>query len=109
MFSPEPVVDLQVVLAVRTAPILDPSRLDATEDGIELGVIDVEAHVIVLKAFSIGKVQGQGFVDVDGSEPTRPRFSPGDAQKVSQRFRRCNAIVARDNDVVESDSLHVIP
>jgi hypothetical protein len=82
----KPGVDLQVGLAVRAAAVLDPRPLETTEDRIELGGTDVKADVVVLKLFSIGKIQGQDLVDVHGSEHTRPRFLPGDAKKLGQGF-----------------------
>ena len=63
----------------------------------------MEAHVIVLELLPIGEVQGEGRVDVDRHEAAWPRFPPRDVQKLGEGSRRCDAIVARDDDVVESD------
>ena len=59
----EPPVDLHVGLAERGAPVRDPSRLDAAEDRVELGVVHLEAVVMTLELFSLREV-----VDVDGRE-----------------------------------------
>src|SRR5205823_2776595 len=92
-------VDFHVVRTVRLAAVLEPRRLDAAEDLVELLIAHVEAVVRGLELLPIAEVEGQRLVDVDGREMA-PLF-PGYAQELAQEPGGGVLIVGRDDDVVQ--------
>src|SRR6266850_6206591 len=95
-------VDLHVVLATGTAAVRDVGSLDAAEDRVEVVVADTETEVVTLELLSIGEVEGQRLIEIDGREVAL-RFLPGYAQQARQELCRLESVVGRNDDVVESD------
>src|SRR5215217_6691034 len=61
-------VDLPIFVAARPAAPLPTGCLDPFQDGVELGVGDVEGVMMTLERVAVVEVEGQRVVDLDGRE-----------------------------------------
>lgn len=98
-----PVVDLAVGARARAAAVLDPLRLDAAEDRVELRFADLEGVVVRLELAALVKVEGQVAVDLDRGE-MRMRPVIREPEDAGEKLGRRDLVVRRDDRVVEDDS-----
>jgi hypothetical protein len=85
--STVPVVELTVVEAPRCAAIDELSLPNAAEDGIELGIADVEGVVVALELLVVIEEECKRVVDTSGA-----KWSPfGSAWRPKMRAKNCAA------------------
>src|SRR5262245_53542026 len=95
-------IDLHVHRTVGHAPVGDAARLDATQDGIELGIADAEAIVQRGEGpFRLIEVQRQAIAHVHGAERTYALFRPGNIEQTGQQLRGRALVVGGNDRVVE--------
>src|SRR5690349_5129559 len=97
-------VDSHVLGTAHRAAVLDPGRLDAPENRIELLLVDTEAEVLDGKrAVVIDEVEGQAVVDVHGRERPGSGFGPAHAKKVGEKLGRGPLVSGGNDGVIELD------
>src|ERR1700756_2272428 len=101
--SAVPVVELTVVEAPRRAAIGEVSLPNAPEDGIELGIADVEGVVVALELLVVAEEECERVVDTHRREMVAFRIGM-EAKNAGKKLRRCPLVAGRDDGVVEGDS-----
>ncbi len=97
-----PVIELAILKAPRRAAIGELRRADAAEDGIELGIADVESVVVAFEVPAVIEKQRERVVDTDRREMAAVRIYL-EAENSRKELCRCPLIAGRDDGVVESD------
>src|SRR5215831_7390868 len=98
-----PVVELTVVKAPRCAAIGELRLANAAENGIELGIADVEGVVVALELLVVVVEQERERV-VDTYRREMAAFRIGiEAKNARKKLRRCPLVAGRDDGVVEDD------
>src|SRR6516225_1199228 len=100
--APVPVVELTVVEAPQCAAIDQLRLANAVQDGIELGIADVEGVVVALELLVVVEKQRERIVDTYRREMAAFRIGMK-AKNASKKLSRRPLVVGRDNGVVESD------
>src|ERR1700741_2107307 len=96
-----PVIELTVVETPRRAAIGQLRLANAAEDGIELGIADVEGVMVALELLLVVKKERKRVVDTHRREMTA--FLIGVvAENACKKFCRCPLVAGRDDGVVES-------
>ena len=97
-----PVVELTVIEAPRCAAIGELRLANAAEDGIELGIADVEGVVVALELLDVVEKERERVVDTYRREMAAFRIGM-EAKNARKKLRRCPLIAGRDDGVVEGD------
>ena len=97
-----PVVELTVVEAPRCAAISELRLANAAEDGIELGIADVESVMVALELLVVVEEERERLVDTYRREMAVFRIGM-EAKNARKRLRRCPLVAGRDDGVVEGD------
>lgn len=97
-----PVVELTVVEAPRCAAIGELRLANATEDGIELSIADVEGVVVALEPLVVVEKERECVVDAYRREMAVFRIGM-EAKDARKNLRRCPLVAGRDDGVVEGD------
>ena len=98
--SAVPVVELSVVQAPRCAAIGELSLSNAAEDGIELGIADVEGVVVALELLLVVEEECERVVDTYRREMVAFRIGM-EAKNACKKLCRCPLVARRDDGVVE--------
>src|SRR3954451_22155247 len=104
--SATPIVELAVIYTFRRAAIGEPCRLDAIEDGIELGVAHVKGVVVALERLGVVEKQRRLIVHTYRCEVADALALQAEDLGEEACGRR---LVANRNDGVVEDDRHVIP
>src|SRR5262249_7241502 len=97
-----PVVELTVVEAPRRAAIGELRLANAAEDGIELGIADMEGVVVALELLVVVEQERERVVDTYRREMAAFRIGM-EAKNARKKLRRCPLVAGRDDGVVEGD------
>src|SRR5580765_4767205 len=97
-----PVVELAVVEAPRCAAIDELRLANAAEDGIELGIADVEGVVVALELLDVVEKERERIVDTYRREMAVFRIGM-EAKNARKKLRRCPLIAGRNDSVIEGD------
>src|SRR6476660_3810008 len=97
-----PVVELTVVEAPRCAAIGELRLANAAENGIELGVADVEGIVVALELLVVVEKERERVVDTYRREMTVFRIGM-EAKNARKKLRRRLLVAGRHDRVVEGD------
>src|SRR5580704_5179398 len=101
--SAVPVVELTVVEAPRCAAIGELGLPNAAEDGIKLGIADVEGVVVALEVLVVVEEECERVVDTYRREMVAFRIGM-EPKNACKRLGRCPLVAGRDDGVVEGDS-----
>src|SRR4051794_32113360 len=104
--SATPIVELAVIRALRRAAIVEPCRLDAIEDGIELGIAHVKGVVVTLERVGVVEQQRRLIVHTYRCEVADALARQAEDIGKEACGRR---LVANRNDGVVEDDRHVMP
>ena len=97
-----PIIELTVVEAPRCAAKGELCLANAAEDGIELGIADVEGVVVALELLVVVEKQRERVIDTYWREMAA--FRIGMEAENARKKLRCGPLVAgRDDGVVEGD------
>src|SRR5215468_7461288 len=94
-----PVIELSIVEAPRCAAVGELRLANAAEDGIELGIADVEGVVVALELLSVVEKERERVVDTYGREMAAFRIGM-EAKNARKKLRRCPLVAGRDDSVV---------
>src|SRR5246127_5614442 len=94
-----PVVELTVVEAPRCAAIGELGLANAAEDGIELGIADVEGVVVALELLVVVEEECERVVDTYRREMVAFRIGM-EAKNACKELPRCPLVAGRDDGVV---------
>jgi hypothetical protein len=97
-----PVIELTVIEAPRRAAIGELRLADAPEDGIELGIADVEGVVVALELLLVVEKECERIVDPYRREMALFRIGI-EVKNSREKPRRCPLIAGGDDGVVEGD------
>src|SRR5215472_12171216 len=97
-----PVVELTVIEAPRCAAIGELRLLNAAEDSVELGVVDVEGVVVALELLVVVEKERERVVDTYRREMAVFRIGM-EAKNARKKFRRCPLVAGWDDGVIEGD------
>src|SRR5262252_6391238 len=97
-----PVVELTVIEAPRCAAIGELRLANATEDGIELGIVDVEGVVVALELLVVVEKERERLVDTYRREMAAFRIGM-EAKNARKKLRCCPLVAGRDDGVIEGD------
>src|SRR5215831_17800109 len=97
-----PVVELTVVKTPRCAAIGQLRLANAAQDGIELGIADVEGVVVALELLGVVEKERERAVDTYRREMTAFRIGI-EAKNARKKLRRCPLVTGGDDGVVEGD------
>src|SRR5215468_4310449 len=97
-----PVVELTVVEAPRRAAIGELRLANAAEDGIELGIADMEGVVVALELLVVVEKERERVVDTYRCEMAAFRIGM-ETKNARKKLRRCPLVADRDDGVVEGD------
>ena len=100
--SAVPVVELAVVEAPRCAAIDELRLANAAEDGIELGIADVEGVVVALELLAVVEKERERVVDTYRREMAAFRIGM-EAKNARKKLCRCPLVSGRNDGVVEGD------
>src|SRR6476646_5839018 len=104
--SATPIVELAVIYTFRRAAIGEPCRLDAIEDGIELGVAHVKGVVVALERVGVVEQQRRLIVHTYRCEVADTLALQ--AEDIGEEACRRRLVADRNDGVVEDDR-HVMP
>src|ERR1700758_3882787 len=90
-----PVIELTVVETPRRAAIGQLRLANAAEDGIELGIADVEGVVVALELLDVVEKERERVVDTYRYEMAAFRVGM-EAKNTRKKLRRCPLITGRD-------------
>ena len=97
-----PIIELTVVEAPRCAAIGELRLANAAEDGIELGIADMEGVMVALELLDVVEKERERAVDTYRREMAV--FGIGmEAKNARKKLRRCPLIAGRDDGVIEGD------
>jgi len=97
-----PVIELTVVETPGCAPVGELRLANAAEDGIELGIANVEGVVVALELLDVVEKERERAVDTYRREMAV--FGIGmEAKNARKKLRRCPLIAGRDDGVIEGD------
>src|SRR6516165_5580215 len=97
-----PIIELTVVEAPRCAAVRQLRLANAAQDGIELGIADVEGVVVALEFLVVVEKQRERIVDTYRCEMAAFRIGMK-AKNARKKLRRCPFVASRDDGVVEGD------
>src|SRR5580700_9390600 len=97
-----PIIELTVVEAPRCAAIGELRLANAAEDGIEIGIADVEGVMVALELLDVVEKERERIVDTYRREMAAFRIGM-EAKHARKKLRRCPLIAGRDDGVVEGD------
>ena len=97
-----PVVELTVVEAPWCAAIGELCLANTAEDGIELGIADVEGVVVALELLFVVEKERERVVDTYRCEMAAFRIGM-EAKNARKKLRRCSLIASRNYGVVEGN------
>jgi hypothetical protein len=97
-----PVIELTVIEAPRRAAIGELRLADAAEDGIELGIADVEGVVVALELLLVVEKERERVVDAYRREMAVFRIGM-EAKNSREKLRRCPPVAGRDDGVIEGN------
>src|SRR3954471_563187 len=101
-----PIVELAVIRALRCAAIVEPCRLDAIEDGIELGIAHVKGVVVALERVGVVEQQRRLIVHTYRCEVADALARQAEDTGKEACGRR---LVANRNYGAVEDDRHVMP
>ena len=95
-------IDRPIRQRVRLTAVRNALRLDAAEDGIELGIADVEGVVVALELLDVVEKERERVVDTYRREMAV--FGIGmEAKNARKKLCRCPLVAGRNDGVVEGD------
>jgi hypothetical protein len=97
-----PIIELTVVEAPRCAAVRKLRLANAAEDGIKLGIADVESVVVALELVLVVEKERESVVDTYWRKMAGFRIGI-EAKNARKKLRRCPLIMGRDDGVVEGD------
>jgi hypothetical protein len=97
-----PIIELTVVEAPRCAAIGELRLANAAEDGIELGIADMEGVMVALELLDVVEKERERVVDTHRREMAAVRIGM-EAKNARKKLRRRPLIAGRDDSVVEGD------
>ncbi len=97
-----PVIELTIVEAPWCAAIHEVRLANAAQDGIELGITDVEGVVVALELLVIVEKERERIVDTYRSEMAAFRIGM-QAENSRKKLRRCRLVAGRNDGVVEGN------
>src|SRR5215470_3191497 len=97
-----PIIELTVVEAPRCAAVHQLRLANAAENGIELGIADVEGVVVALELLVVVEKERERIVDTYRREMAAFRIGM-EAKNARKELRRCPPVAGRDDGVVEDD------
>src|SRR6202035_2262637 len=97
-----PGIGFHVILRHWTAAVRNSGLLDATEDGVELRVADVESIVMHIEAIPGVEIQGERFVDLDWRKMAH-RAVVLQAEYPGEKLCRGLLVMRRHDRVIQRD------
>src|SRR5215471_369143 len=97
-----PIIELTVVEAPRCAAVRQLRLANAAQDGIELGVADVEGIMVALELLVVVEKERERVIETYRREMAAFRIG-AEAKNARKKLRRCPLVVGRDDGVVEGD------
>src|SRR6516162_9816801 len=97
-----PIIELSVVKAPRCAAVRELRLANAAQDGIELGIADVEGVVVALELLVVIEKERERVVETYRREMAVFRIGM-EAENSRKKLRRCPLVVGGDDGVVEGD------
>jgi hypothetical protein len=99
-----PIIELTVIEAPRCAAVRQLRLANAAQDGIELGIADVEGVVVALELLVVIEKERERVVETYRREMAAFRFCM-EAKNARKKLRRCPLVVGRDDGAWEDLSL----
>src|SRR6516165_9129382 len=97
-----PIIELTVLEAPRCAAVRELRLANAAQDGIELGIADVEGVVVALELLLVVEKERERVVETYRREMAIFRIGM-EAKNARKKIRRRSLVVGRDDGVVEGD------